>query len=437
MKQREMRRISEYWVGETEKNRELAKQRGNREELAKQRGTVKDSGRGGIDSGGGDEIPAEATRSLVKDENFWPLTPPEAVGGNEAVVGPEATDEPEKQGVDLTAAKAIPEVPEGTHDQAPEVESTSIVVGLLAGGQTKSTGKRPRGDHSGDKRKKTKKDRGTSRPIYKDAVASANLIASCAWPLLPAPEGLVEAEKYGETAASFLKAFSSMNKMVHSYDSATRDYEAAREKLKLARVEAETKVAEAALAMQNAEALVAAEQDARRKLAEEHLHAQQEAEAVIESLNRSLTEEKSLREIEVVRAKKTAKRELIEEFAAKVKATEAKLGLFDKVSERYVYLCQAKANAELIAALECGGKIEEEKEEVLKWKEEYGDAEAEYAKLGAELLGDLKVAPVSPDSDQNVLGGRPVEDEVVETEVVDLVGPSLNSEAVQIPEKEG
>ncbi|EFH55124.1 predicted protein [Arabidopsis lyrata subsp. lyrata] len=71
MKQREMRRISEYWVGETEKNRELAKQRGNREELAKQRGTVKDSGRGGIDSGGGDEIPAEATRSLVKDENFW------------------------------------------------------------------------------------------------------------------------------------------------------------------------------------------------------------------------------------------------------------------------------------------------------------------------------------------------------------------------------
>ncbi|EFH60097.1 predicted protein [Arabidopsis lyrata subsp. lyrata] len=49
MKHREMRRISEYWVGETEKNRELAKQRGNREELAKQRVTVKDSG-------GGDEI---------------------------------------------------------------------------------------------------------------------------------------------------------------------------------------------------------------------------------------------------------------------------------------------------------------------------------------------------------------------------------------------
>ncbi|EFH40129.1 predicted protein [Arabidopsis lyrata subsp. lyrata] len=74
MKQREMRRISENWVGETERNRELAKQRGNREELAKQRETVKDSGRRVRDSGGGDEIPAEATRSLVEDERrreFW------------------------------------------------------------------------------------------------------------------------------------------------------------------------------------------------------------------------------------------------------------------------------------------------------------------------------------------------------------------------------
>ncbi|KAG7528627.1 hypothetical protein ISN45_Un127g000020 [Arabidopsis thaliana x Arabidopsis arenosa] len=96
-----------------------------------------------------------------------------------------------------------------------------------------------------------------------------------------------------------------------------------------------------------------------------------EAEAAIKSLNRLLTE-KSLREAEVARAAKAAKRELTEEFAEKVKATEAKLGLFDKVSERYIYLSQAKANAELIEALESGGTIEEEKEEVLKWKEEYG-----------------------------------------------------------------
>ncbi|KAG7583626.1 hypothetical protein ISN44_As08g031410 [Arabidopsis suecica] len=333
---------------------------------------------------------------------FGPLTISEATGGNEVTVDPEAVVDPTGSGVDLTVSVAHPEVPEGipigdVAGRAPEFGST-LVVGLPAGGQTKSKGKRPRREHSGDTRKRSKKTHSSSRPIYKDRVASANLIASCAWPLLPAPEGLVEAERYGETAANFLKAFSSMNTMVHSYDSAARAAP-------------------------------------RRWLAEEHLRAQREAEAAIESLNRLLTEEKSLREAEVARATKAAKRELTEEFAEKVKATEAKLGLFDKVSERYIYLSQAKANAELIEALESGGTIEEEKEEVLKWKEEYGDAEAEYARLGAELLGDLEVAPVSPDFVPNVLGDRSIEG-VVETEVVDPVGPSLTSEAARTPERE-
>ncbi|KAG7594045.1 hypothetical protein ISN45_Aa01g028240 [Arabidopsis thaliana x Arabidopsis arenosa] len=370
---------------------------------------------------------------------FGPLTLSEATGGNEVTVDPEVVVDPAGSGVDLTVSVAHPEVPEGipigdVAGRAPEFGST-LVVGLPAGGETKSKGKRPRREHSGDTRKRSKKTHSSSRPIYKDRVASANLIASCAWPLLPAPEGLVEAERYGETAANFLKAFSSMNTMVHSYDSAARAYEAAKEQAELARAEAEAKAAEAALAIQSAEALVVAEQDARQRMAEEHLRAQREAEAAIESLNRLLTEEKSLREAEVARAAKAAKRELTEEFAEKVKATEAKLGLFDKVSERYIYLSQAKANAELIEALESGGTIEEEKEEVLKWKEEYGDAEAEYARLGAELLGGLEVAPVSPDFVPNVLGDRSTEG-VVETEVVDPVGPSLTSEAAQTPERE-
>ncbi|KAG7594083.1 hypothetical protein ISN45_Aa01g028630 [Arabidopsis thaliana x Arabidopsis arenosa] len=370
---------------------------------------------------------------------FGPLTLSEATGGNEVTVDPEVIVDPAGSGVDLTVSVAHPEVPEGipigdVAGRAPEFGST-LVVGLPAGGETKSKGKRPRREHSGDTRKRSKKTHSSSRPIYKDRVASANLIASCAWPLLPAPEGLVEAERYGETAANFLKAFSSMNTMVHSYDSAARAYEASKEQAELARAEAEAKAAEAALAIQSAEALVVAEQDARQRMAEEHLRAQREAEAAIESLNRLLTEEKSLREAEVARAAKAAKRELTEEFAEKVKATEAKLGLFDKVSERYIYLSQAKANAELIEALESGGTIEEEKEEVLKWKEEYGDAEAEYARLGAELLGGLEVAPVSPDFVPNVLGDRSTEG-VVETEVVDPVGPNLTSEAAQTPERE-
>lgn len=138
---------------------------------------------------------AEEKRTL--EAIFRPLTPPEATGGNEPSGRSEATDKPEGSGVDLVVTAAPPEVP--------EAGGSSVVIGLLAGGQAKSKEKRPRGERSGDKRKRSRKESTTSRPIYKDAIASANLIASCAWPLLPAPESLVEADKYGETSANFLK----------------------------------------------------------------------------------------------------------------------------------------------------------------------------------------------------------------------------------------
>ncbi|KAG7567962.1 hypothetical protein ISN45_Aa04g007950 [Arabidopsis thaliana x Arabidopsis arenosa] len=371
---------------------------------------------------------------------FGPLTPPEAIGGNETFVDPEVIVDPMGSGTDLTVTLVRPEVPEGipTGDAVNRVPEAgnALVVGLPAGGQTKSKGKRPRGEHSGDKRKKSRRAHSSSRPIYQDKVASANLIASCAWPLLPAPEGLVEAERYGETAANFLKAFSSMNTMVHSYDSAARAYEMAKEQLEMARSEAERKAAEAVLTAQNAEALVAAEQDARRKMAEESLRAQQKAEATIESLNRLLSEEKALHETEVARARRAAKLEMAGQFAEKIRATEARLSQFDKVSERYIYFSQAKANAELIAELERGKKIEDEKEEVMKWKEEFGDAEAEYAKLGAELLEDLKISPVSPVSAHDGLGNRSVESDAVDAGVVNQAGTNLNPEAARVPDDE-
>ncbi|KAG7571784.1 Zinc finger CCHC-type superfamily [Arabidopsis suecica] len=142
------------------------------------------------------------------------------------------------------------------------------------------------------------------------------------------------------------------------------------------------------------------------------------SKATIESLNRLLTDEKSLHETEVARAKKVAKREIVEEIAGKIKATEARLSQFDGVSERYMYLSQAKANAELIAALESGNRIEDEKVEVLKLKEEFGDAEAEYVRLGAELLEDLKIPPVSPDSACDDLRNRSVEERVLDRDLV-------------------
>ncbi|KAG7559369.1 hypothetical protein ISN45_Aa05g009670 [Arabidopsis thaliana x Arabidopsis arenosa] len=130
----------------------------------------------------------------------------------------------------------------------------------------------------------------------------------------------------------------------------------------------------------------------------------------IERLKRLLTEEKSPLEKEVARAKKAAKREMAAAFAEKVKATEAQMAEFDEVSERYMYFVQAKANnGELIFELEGGKKIEEAREEVLRWKVEFADAESEYIRLGIELREDLKVPPVSPDSIHDSLENRSVE----------------------------
>ncbi|KAG7552321.1 Ribonuclease H-like superfamily [Arabidopsis thaliana x Arabidopsis arenosa] len=371
---------------------------------------------------------------------FGPLTPPEATMGTEVVTYPEVIVDPVGSRVDLAITVALTEVPEGiplgdVADRVPEA-GNALVVGLPAGGQTKSKGKRPRGEHSGDKRKKSKKAHSSSRPIYQDKVASANLIASCAWPLLPAPEGLVEAERYGETAANFLKAFSSMNTMVHSYDSAARECAVAREQFEAARTDAERKATKAVQAVQAAEALIVAEQEARRKEAEENVRIRRKAEAEIERLKRLLTEEKALRETEVARARKAGERKIAGEFVEKVKMTEAKLAEFGKVSERYVYFLQVKANAELIEALEAAGKIEDKKLEVAKWKEEYGDAEAEYVRLGAELLGDLKVPPVSPDSTHDGLGNRSVESDAADAGVLDQSGTNLNSAATDVPDEE-
>lgn len=67
----------------------------------------------------------------------------------------------------------------------------------------------------------------------------------------------------------------------------------------------------------------------------------------------------------------------------------------------------------------------------MKWKEEFGDAEAEYVKVGAELLEDLKIPPVSPDSAHDGLGNRSVEGDAVEAGVTDQAGTNLAIEAVQ------
>ncbi|KAG7572292.1 hypothetical protein ISN44_As09g006600 [Arabidopsis suecica] len=250
-------------------------------------------------------------------------------------------------------------------------------------------------------------------------------IASCAGPMLPAPENLF--------ASNFLKAFSSMNSMLYSYDSEVREHAAAREKFEKALADAKIKSAEAITKQQEAEAKAAAEKVERLRLTDESLRLRQRSEAEIERLKRLLTEEKFLREKEVARARKAAKREMTAEFAEKVKATEAKMVDFE---ERPQTLLSTEAPLPSYSELEGGKKIEEEKEEVLRWKAEFADAEEKYIRLGTTLREDLKIPPVSPDSVHDSLGQRSIEGAADEVGVIDQSGSNLGAEPTQTHEAE-
>ncbi|KAG7536842.1 hypothetical protein ISN44_As13g007650 [Arabidopsis suecica] len=374
-----------------------------------------------------------AREKAILEANFKPPTPPEVRDDTEVVVDTEAINEA-RESTDLVGAEASVDV---LSTEVPEAAGTSAIVALSAEAKAKAKGKRPRGDSSGGRRKE-KRSRNEA-PIYKDKIASANLIASCSGPTLAAPEALMEAERYRETAAGFLKAFNSMNSMVRSYDSANRKCEISRAEAgaKVAEAdakvaEADAKVAEADEARQRAEALAKAEKVERLKVAEESLRTQRKFEAEIERLNRLFTEEKSLREKEVARERKAAKKE----FAKKIEAIEAKMELYGKASEHYMFLVQARANAELIAELESGKKVEEEKEEVLQWKAEYGDAEDEFVRLGTELREGLKLPPASPDSVDDSFGNRSIEGVAAGVGILDQAGTNLSSEAARVPDEQ-
>ncbi|KAG7578906.1 hypothetical protein ISN45_Aa03g030710 [Arabidopsis thaliana x Arabidopsis arenosa] len=374
-----------------------------------------------------------ARERAMLEANFKPPTPPEVRNDSEVAVDTEAIDEA-RGGTALVGAEASVDV---LSTEVPEAAGTSVIVALSAEAKAKAKGKRPRGDSSGGRRRE-KRSRNEA-PIYKDKTASANLIASCSGPPLAAPEALLEAESYRETAVGFLKAFHSMNSMVRAYDSSNRKCETSRAEaeVKIAEadariIEADAKIAEADEARQKAEALAKAEKVERLKTAEDGLRLRRKFEAEIERLNRLLTEEKSLREKEVARERKAAKKE----FAKKIEAIEAKMGLYGKASERYMFLVQARANAELIADLEGGKNVEDEKEEVLQWKAEYGDAEEEFVRIGTELREDLRLPPASPDSVEDSFGNRSIEGVAAGIVITDHAGTNLSSEATHVPEEQ-
>ncbi|XP_020874178.1 uncharacterized protein At3g60930, chloroplastic-like [Arabidopsis lyrata subsp. lyrata] len=361
-----------------------------------------------------------AKEKAVLEANFRPPTPPEA--SPEVVVGAEATDKARDM------ASIVPEVIghiSPTTD-VPEVVGALVIAAPAAEAKSKTRGKRPRGDGSGVSRKE-KRSRSETL-VYKDKIASANFVDSCSGPPLSAPDALLEAQNYRETAAGFLKAFHSMNSMVRAYDFGARKSKLARERSETFRAEVEARLSEAITAKQEAEALAKAEKVERLKASEDSLRTQRKLEAEVARLHRLFTEEKALREKEIVRERRAAKRE----FAEKVKAIEAKMDQFGKVSTRYMYLVQARANAELIAELEEGKKVEDEKAEVLQWTAEYGDAEEEYVRLGIELREDLKLPPVSPDSVDDSFGNRSIEGTAAAVGVIDQAGSNRDTEAAQV-----
>ncbi|XP_020877137.1 uncharacterized protein At3g60930, chloroplastic-like [Arabidopsis lyrata subsp. lyrata] len=275
--------------------------------------------------------------------------------------------------------------------QVPEAAGTSAIVALGAEAKAKAKVKRPRGDSSGGRRKE-KRSRNEA-PIYKDKIASANLIASCSGPTLAAPEALLEAENYRKTATGFLTA------EVRIAEADARIVEADAKN-----AEAEAKIAEADEARRKAEALAKAEKVERLKTAEDGLRLRRKLEAEVERLNRLFTEEKSLREKEVGRERKAAKNE----FAKKIE----------------------------IADLEGGKNVEDEKEEVLQWKAEYGDAEEEFVRIGTELREDLRLPPASPDSVEDSFGNRSIEGVAAGIGITDQAGTNLSSEAAHVPEEQ-
>ncbi|KAG7536785.1 hypothetical protein ISN44_As13g007070 [Arabidopsis suecica] len=353
-----------------------------------------------------------AKEKVVLEANVRLPTPSEPRDDSEVAVEAEATEEA-RDTVALGRSEAFDSVLPTT--EVPEAAGALAVVALGAEAKAKAKGKRPRGDSLGGRRK-DKRSR-SEAPIFKDKIASANLIASCSGPPLAAPEALLEAEGYRETAASFLKV-------------AEADAKVAEADAKVA--EAAARIAEADEARQRAEALAKAEKVERLKATEDGLRVQRKFEAEIERLNRLFTEEKSLREKEVARERKAAKRE----FARKIEAIEAKMELYGKASERYMFLVQARANAELIAELEGGKKVEEEKEEVLQWKAEYGDAEDEFVRLGTELRENLKLPPASPDYVDDSFRNRSIEGVAAGVGILDQAGTNLGYEAARVPNEQ-
>jgi len=70
--------------------------------------------------------------------------------------------------------------------------------------------------------------------------------------------------------------------------------------------------------------------------------------------------------------------------------------LLDGVNDQFMYLSQARANAQLIKVLEEGGVLATQKDQVGKWLKDFVDAKANFNRFIAELKEDLKAPALEP-----------------------------------------
>ena len=235
---------------------------------------------------------------------------------------------------------------------------------------------------------------------------------------------------YCKSNFSLFQAVASMNRMVHSYDSAMRsnmevagklaEAESRIQAIEREKNEALSEAAAAKLEREEVERMAYVNKENAIKMAEQNLKANSE----IVRLKRMLSEERGLRDSEVARAVQTTRREVSETFIAKMKTAEHKVSLLDEVNDRFMYLSQARANAQLIEVLEGGGVLEREKEQVDEWLKDFADAEVNLNRFMAELKDDLKApapepAPLSPG------GHRSVESLADEAGITDQAGSLL------------
>ena len=97
----------------------------------------------------------------------------------------------------------------------------------------------------------------------------------------------------------------------------------------------------------------------------------------------------------------------MEVFLAKFKVVEGKVSLLEDANDQFMYLSQARANAQLIKVLEDGGSLEAEKKQVEEWLSDFVDAEAKLVHITSELKEALKApasepAPLSPSEHRSI-----------------------------------